>query len=158
MSCIRKTTKEDSYGYENVPGSLVDITAEWCETALKTDPPKNPIINTDVSVVSIDIQHLKNEDSGAADGGGLSGSELVWIIPTYAGNITGNEPSYLVCKLSHGSGNHIAMSWRFAMYLTSGGEGYDEYMYRRETNFLKRIIPIMDSALYKFPNMYFYME
>ena len=156
MSCIRKPTKEDSYGFKNVPGSLVDITAEWCEMALKIEPPKNPVITTDVSVTSIDIQHLKNEDSGAADGGGLSGSELVRITPTYAGNITGNEPSSFVCKLSHGSGNHIAINWRFVMYLTSGGEGYDEYMYRRETNFLKRIIPIMDSALYKFPNMYFY--
>merc|ERR1712020_634303 len=50
----------------------------------------------------------------------------------------------------------MAINWRFVMYLASEGEGFDEDMTRREANFLKRIIPIMDSALYKFPNMYFY--
>merc|ERR1712226_1648363 len=38
----------------------------------------------------------------------------------------------------------------------SNGGGYDEYMYRQETNFLKYVLPVMETTLYKYPKMYFY--
>lgn len=155
MSCVRKSEDSEQYGFQVVPTSLDGLTKDWCDKAFKTEPPKCPAIASDVFVSAVELKKFQNEISGISDGGGFSGSELVRVIPTYSGNINGDEPSSCVCKLSHGGGYKLSFLWRFMMYMSNGG-GYDEYQYRQETNFLKYVLPVMETTLYKYPKMYFY--
>ena len=62
-----------------VPNSLSEITSEWCQKALQ----KGSSISNETKVTKIEVKRLSNEKSGAEDGGGLSGSLLVKLIPTY---------------------------------------------------------------------------
>ena len=68
---------EDS-SFKIVPESLKDITADWCENALH----KGFTISKETKVTSLEVQCMTNDEIGA-DGGGLSGSTLVKLIPTY---------------------------------------------------------------------------
>ena len=78
MSCIRSTQNKSSYGFKIVPESLEEITSEWCEKVLQ----KGASISNETKVTSIEITRLSNEEIGE-DGGGLSGSLLVKLTPTY---------------------------------------------------------------------------
>ena len=84
MACIGKSGKEDQsnnndqYGFKIVPESLNDITADWCEKALQ----KGSTISNETKVINLEVQCLTSDEIGA-DGGGLSGSTLVKLIPTY---------------------------------------------------------------------------
>ena len=82
MACIGGSGKGQSnneqYGFKIVPESLNDITADWCEKALK----KGSTISKETKVTNIEVQCLTSDEIGA-DGGGLSGSTLVKLIPTY---------------------------------------------------------------------------
>ena len=50
MACVSKKNRDEpSYGFKIVPDSLEDITAEWCEAALK----HGNVIGADVKLLSI---------------------------------------------------------------------------------------------------------
>ena len=83
MACIGKGGKDqsnnnDQYGFKIVPESLNDINADWCEKALQ----KGSTISKETKVTNLEVQCLTSDEIGA-DGGGLSGSTLVKLIPTY---------------------------------------------------------------------------
>jgi hypothetical protein len=150
MASIRKTEEGDGSNFKVVPASLAEITPDWCNIVLK----KELFLSTDTFVSSVNIKPLENEINGMSDGGGFSGSALVRISLKYCGNVSGKEPSSLVCKLSLGTGYKLSFIWRMMLY-ASAREGYDEYMYKQEAKFLEHVLPIMESTLYKFPKLYY---
>ena len=81
-SCINgnasSNLNDQQYGFKVVPEFLTDITPEWCEKALQ----KGLTISKETKVTNLEVQCLTSDEIGA-DGGGLSGSTLVKLIPTY---------------------------------------------------------------------------
>ena len=66
--------------FKDVPNSIEDITASWCQTALQ----KGSAIDKDTTVIKVEIKPLINEASGLKDGGGLSPfSNIIKLVPTY---------------------------------------------------------------------------
>ena len=53
--------------FKEVPNALDDITAEWCEKALR----KEGIITDSIKVSSVEVKRLVNNETGALDGGGM---------------------------------------------------------------------------------------
>ena len=81
MACLsnNSSTSSDQYGFKIVPETLQDITPEWCEKALQN----GSTISKAIKVTNLEVKGITNEDTGAEDGGGLSGSTLVKLIPSY---------------------------------------------------------------------------
>ena len=155
LKALRKSDKSIECNFRTVPCSCDELTFDWFNETLK----KESILSPDVCVSAIDVTQLRNEVTGSLDGGGLSGSALVRVNLKYgpfgrAGNVTGKEPSSLICKLSLGNEYNVTFFWRTILYLSSGG-GYDEYMYMQEAKFVKHVLPVMDNTLYVFPKIYF---
>ena len=76
MACFSKNDGGEQLGrFKSVPESLDEITAEWCETALKS----GSAIASDTKIASIEVKRFQNENTGMMDGGGLSGSTMVRI-------------------------------------------------------------------------------
>ena len=152
MACVSKKNRDEpSYGFKIVPDSLDDITAEWCEAALK----HGNVIGADVKLLSIKVNRLQNADTGVMDGGGLSGSTLARVDHIqYTGNAIGNEPTSLVCKLSLGSGYNMPLWVRTMFFLQMGGS-LDEALYRTEIQFIEKVLPLLKDSRYKFPEIYF---
>ena len=65
--------------FKVVPKTLEDITPFWCQTILH----EGSAINKGTTVTAVEIKQITDEKSGSKDGGGLSGSTLVKLIPTY---------------------------------------------------------------------------
>ena len=72
-------SKITDVNFKVVPETLEDITPFWCQTVLQ----KGSAISKDTTVTAIEIKQITDEKSGSKDGGGLSGSTLVKLIPTY---------------------------------------------------------------------------
>ena len=100
------------------------------------------------------MKSLENKLTGLTDGGGLSGSTLVRVIPKYSGNLSGKEPPSLICKLSLGTGYNLSIGWNFLLFCSAGG-AYDEYMMRHEAKFVEHVLPVMKNTLYRFPEIYY---
>jgi len=134
--------------YKPVPDRLDDITAEWCEWALR----QGKTIGADITVASVNIERFKDETTGKLDGGGLCGAMLVHIKLTYTGKTTGEEPSSMVAKLSCGGDNYFPMFIRFGKWLTSPGE-CEEVFFRQEVMFSRKVLPIIEG--YHHPKIYY---
>ena len=80
MACLGSSDKNESerYGFKIVPESMSDITADWCENILQ----RGSTISNETKVTELAVLSLTN-DSNQDDGGGLSGSTLLKLIPTY---------------------------------------------------------------------------
>ena len=65
--------------FKVVPETLDDITPIWCQTILH----EGSAINKGTTVTAVEVKQITDEKSGSKDGGGLSGSTLVKLIPTY---------------------------------------------------------------------------
>ena len=59
--------------FKLVPDALEDFTTEWCDKVLKD----GKCISTDVHISNVDVKRL------SSDGGGLSGSMMIRLVPTY---------------------------------------------------------------------------
>ena len=154
MACIRKNeSSSESYGFKIVPESKEEITAEWCEKALKIGHYK-PIISKDTRIISINVTRLKNEATGVMDGGGFSGSALLRIEVTYGGDVSGDEPASLICKLSTGSDFKWPIFWRAIMYDQMGG-GFDERIMKNEAYFMRSVLPELENSGYQHPKIYY---
>ena len=81
MACLGSSDKNKSeqYGSKIVPESMSDITADWCENILQ----RGSTISNETKVTELAVQSLTNAVNDLDDGGGLSGSTLVKLIPTY---------------------------------------------------------------------------
>ena len=80
MACIRSNgqSQENLSGFKIVPDSLEDITSDWLEHALQ----KGGTISEEIKVTNVELECLKSDEFGE-DGGGLSGSTIVKLVPTY---------------------------------------------------------------------------
>ena len=65
--------------FKLVPDSLEDITTKWCDKVLKD----GKCIPSDIQVTNVEVKRLTNETSDTSDGGGLSGSMMIKLVPTY---------------------------------------------------------------------------
>ena len=153
MACISKKSNDEQYGFKRVPEKVEDITAEWCEKALKIGNYK-AIISQDTKVESVEVTRLQNEITGVMDGGGFSGSTLLRITLRYRENTSGDEPTSIICKISLGSDIKWNLFWRLVMYSSNGG-GFDEVLMRNEMSFLQNAIPLMENTDYKHPKIYY---
>ena len=71
-----------------------------------------------------------------------------------SGNINGNEPTSMICKISGNAKRDIKIIWRLMLHHQMKGH-FDEFMSRIESNFYKQIIPIMKDTDYCSPKLYF---
>lgn len=80
MACVRKNgqIQENISGFKIVPESLEDITADWLEQALQ----KGFTISEETKVTNVELESLSSDEFGQ-DGGGLSGSTILKLVPTY---------------------------------------------------------------------------
>ena len=78
--CVRRNgqSQENLSGFTIVPESLEDITADWLEQALQ----KGGTISEEIKVTNVESECLTSDVFGQ-DGGGLSGSTIVKLVPTY---------------------------------------------------------------------------
>ena len=78
--CVRRNgqSQENLSGFKIVPESLEDITADWLEQALQ----KGGTISEEIKVTNVELECLTSDEFGE-DGGGLSGSTIVKLVPTY---------------------------------------------------------------------------
>ena len=72
-------SKISEINFKVVPETLEDITPFWCQTILH----EGSVINKGTTVTAVEIKQITDEESGFKNGGGLSGSTLVKLIPTY---------------------------------------------------------------------------
>ena len=149
MLCFKRNSTNENNDINIVPQSLRDITSEWCENMLK----KGSVISKDTKITNTDIRKITNEEIGVDDGGGFSGSVLVKLVPTYSGNVIGNEPASMVCKIS-GNNWNITTLLRFFDY-TVGGCNSEELFSRQEGLFFQKIAPLMQSTHYGLPKCHF---
>ena len=63
------------------------------------------------------------------------------IIINYSGNVTGDEPATMVCKISAAAPRNINILWRMFVFAQSGN--WDEYMCRQEILFFQNVIPLL---------------
>ena len=136
--------------FKVIPENLQDITASWLQTALQ----KGGTIGKDTKVMTVEVKPIIDEASGFEDGGGLSGSNLVRLIPTYGGKSSGDEPSSLVCKVSGNNKRNMGFIWRFLIFTTNQGSLEDQ-MNRQEPLFYQQIIPHLNGTPFKCPKVYF---
>ena len=72
----------------------------------------------------------------------------------FSGNINGNEPKSMICKISGNTKREVKFIWRLFFYSQYKAQ-FDELMSRIESNFFKDIIPIMQDTDYRSPKIYF---
>ena len=80
MVCGRKNrqSQENISGFKIVPETLEDITADWLEKVLQ----KGCTISEETKVKNVELESLTSDEFGQ-DGGGLSGSTILKLVPTY---------------------------------------------------------------------------
>ena len=76
---FKMASKISEKDFKIVPHSLEEITADWCEKILQ----EGSTIAKDTTVTNVEVLPITDETSGFEDGGGLSGSSLIKVIPTY---------------------------------------------------------------------------
>ena len=150
LTSMKQKCKTNKSSLKAVPDAIDMISSDWCENVIK----KEMIISDETFIPSINVKSLENKLTGLKDGGGLSGSALVRVIPKYSGNLSGKEPTSFICKLSIGTGYSLSIGWNFLLYCSAGG-AYDEYMMRQEAKFVEHVLPVMKNTLYRFPEIYY---
>ena len=75
------------------------------------------------------------------------------IIFNYSGNVTGDEPATMVCKISAAAPRNINILWRMFVFAQSGN--WDEYMCRQEILFFQNVIPLLKDTAHCTPKCYF---
>ena len=65
--------------FKPVPHSLEEITPDWLQNALQ----RGKAISEETTITKVEIEEIKNKESGISDGGGYSGSRLIRLLPTY---------------------------------------------------------------------------
>ena len=137
-------------GFKIVPESLNDITPEWCEQALQ----KNSTISNETHVTNVEVKQISNEDTVDNDGGGFSGSVLKKLVLTYGGNVTGNEPTSMVCKISANIKREFTLFYRGIGYLMDGGN-VDNVINKNEMKFYEIIAPLLEQTKFQMPKSYY---
>ena len=66
-------------GSKPVPHSFEEITPDWLQNALQ----RGKAISEETTITKVEIEEIKNKESGISDGGGYSGSRLIKLLPIY---------------------------------------------------------------------------
>ena len=134
-----------------VPESFDGITSGWCEWALR----KGGIIGESTAVLEADVERFKDKETGEVnDGGGLTGAKLLRIRLSYEGDVKGDEPSSVVCKIMFGCRETVALPWRILLKLTGAWDLTSEEFWRTDIKFFTHILPIIQGK-YKTPKIYY---
>ena len=72
----------------------------------------------------------------------------------FRGDICGNEPTTMVCKISGNTKRKVPFFWRLMGFLKDGIQ-MDEYLSKTEYLFYHDILPLMDGSGYLTPKIYF---
>ena len=141
----------DNYEFSPIPESLEGFTSKWCENALK----KFGIIQHNTKVVSVDIQRMTNDETGAKDGGGMTVARLIRLCLKYDGETTGKEPKCIVAKAVLTGDLQFKFGLKKRLLVnTVYGKGFEEQMMRRDIKFCREVIPVV-SAEYRIPKIYY---
>ena len=124
-----------------VPESEADFTPEWCERVLRS----GEVINADVTVESVNVARLSQDDDNLADGGGMTDAQIVRLEFTYTGNVTGKEPPTLIAKWFYRLSLEISLKWRLVLRMMGEeyGAGLEENFYRNDILFCRDALPII---------------
>ena len=157
-------------GFKPVPHSLEEITSDWLQNALH----RGKAISEETTITKVEIEEIKNKESGISDGGGYSGSRLIKLLPIYGycqeiiifvhylleftlyrEKVNGNEPKTLVCKLTAFPHKKMKLPLRFFTYLATSDGTYDEFTCKHEALFYQNIPSIMEGTGYNWPKCYY---
>ena len=88
-----------------VPESFEDFSPGWCEWALK----EGEVIGPNVKVENVNVKRLSDDDTGLADGGGLTDALILRLEISYTGETNGDEPSTVIAKWFHKLTMNVAL-------------------------------------------------
>ena len=71
----------------------------------------------------------------------------------FRGNVSGNEPSTIVCKISGNEQRPISFVWRLMIFAMYGP--WEDMLNRHETSFYKKVAPYLTDTSFRFPKIYF---
>ena len=143
---------EGNLFFKEVPESLEDITAQWCELALR----RGDVIGSNTTVSKVELSHLVNEETGALDGGGMTSSQMVRIKLTYIGCDEGYDPpSSIIAKhLSTGKNLYSGTFCFRLMVATFAGRNVEERTWRTDIKFQREALPLI-ADVYSHPKVYY---
>ena len=138
--------------FKEVPNALDDITAEWCEKALR----KEGIITDSIKVSSVEVKRLVNNETGALDGGGMTPSQMLRIKLIYSGDTSDSQPpSSIVAKYLNTGKCMFAGKFVFrvviAMFM---GRNREEKTWRTDIKFHREALPLIKDK-FSHPKVYY---
>ena len=127
--------------HKEVPESEEDFTPKWCEVILK----RENIIDEQVTVDSVKLSRLSENDDDLADGGGLTDAQIIRLELSYGGKVDGSEPSTLIAKWFHKLSLQFSLKWRLMLRMNGEeyGGGLEEIFYRNDILFYRDALAII---------------
>ena len=143
---------ENKLCFKEVPDSLEDISAQWCELALR----KGGVIGPSTTVTSVELNRLVNEETGALDGGGMTSSQMVRIKLTYGGSTDGYDPpSSMIAKHLNTGKNLFSGTFFFRLMVAAfAGRNAEERTWRTDIKFNREALPLIQDV-YSHPKVYY---
>ena len=138
--------------FKDVPDSLEDITAQWCEAALR----KDGIIDSSTTVLSIKVNRLKNDETGALDGGGMTPTQMARIKLTYGGCHSDCKPPDSIIAKHLNTGKCMfagTLVFRIVIALFMG-RNREEKVWRTDIKFHREALPLMSNK-FLHPEVYY---
>ena len=138
--------------FKEVPDTLDDITADWCEQALR----KEGIITNSTKVSSVEVKRLVNNETGALDGGGLTPTQMVRIKLTYSGDTSDDQPpSSIIAKHLNTGKCMFAGKFVFRVIIALfKGRNHEENVWRTDIKFHREALPLMKDK-FSHPKVYY---
>ena len=138
--------------FKEVPDSLEDITAQWCDAALR----KEGIIDSSTTVLSIKVNRLVNNETGALDGGGMTPTQMVRIKLTYEGCTSDcKPPDSMIAKHLNTGKCMFAGEVVFRIFIALlMGRNREEKVWRTDIKFHREALPLM-SDKFSHPKVYY---
>ena len=141
LICKDTSTIENycDHGFLEVPESEEDFTIEWCQNILR----RQKIIDEQVTVESVTLSRLSENDDSLADGGGMTDAQIIRLTLSYGGKATGNEPITLIAKWFHKLSLTVSLKWRLILRMMGEefGAGLEENFYRSDIIFYRDALP-----------------
>ena len=149
---METVTTELDDNQKPVPESFEDFSPGWCEWALK----EGKAIGPNVKVENVNVKRLSDDDTGLADGGGLTDALILRLEISYTGETNGNEPSTVIAKWFHKLTMNVALKWRllFRMFGETFGSGMEEEVYRCDIKFYREALPLIEKDFHH-PKVYY---
>ena len=78
---------------------------------------------------------------------------IIFQLFTIRGNVSGNEPASMVCKISGNNKRDLSFVWRFIGYVMYGP--WEDHFNRHETAFYQLVAPHLKDTSFRYPKVYF---